>query len=111
MGQRHPLPHLRNTAIHSFHRAGIQVDILDPHEVGVSWSNSRGEGSSSAAVAWDDDALANETYMACLKANEALMHSAVCKRPLSILKYAMTLDGKIACASGHSAWISGPDSR
>jgi hypothetical protein len=42
--------------------------------------------------------------MACLSANEALMHRAVLKRPLSVLKYAMTLDGKIA--TGGTAGVS-----
>ncbi len=42
---------------------------------------------------------------------QALLHRAATGRPLSLLKYAMTADGKIACSSGHSAWVSSPDSR
>jgi diaminohydroxyphosphoribosylaminopyrimidine deaminase/5-amino-6-(5-phosphoribosylamino)uracil reductase len=30
---------------------------------------------------------------------------------MSVLKYAMTLDGKIATHTGHSAWVSNADSR
>jgi diaminohydroxyphosphoribosylaminopyrimidine deaminase/5-amino-6-(5-phosphoribosylamino)uracil reductase len=33
------------------------------------------------------------------------------QRPLGILKYAMTLDGKIATDSGHSTWVSSETSR
>lgn len=54
---------------------------------------------------------ADAALTACLTANEALLHRAVLKKPLSVLKYAMTLDGKIATAAGHSAWVSSPQSR
>jgi hypothetical protein len=47
-----------------------------------------------------DPAAAEAALRACLSANEALMHRAVLKRPLSVLKYAMTLDGKIATGEG-----------
>lgn len=42
---------------------------------------------------------------------QALLHRAVTGRPFSILKYAMTADGKIATSTGHSAWVSSPASR
>ena len=48
---------------------------------------------------------------ACQKLNEAFSYGILQQRPFGILKYAMTLDGKIATASGHSAWVTGPDSR
>ncbi|HEY9844678.1 MAG TPA: bifunctional diaminohydroxyphosphoribosylaminopyrimidine deaminase/5-amino-6-(5-phosphoribosylamino)uracil reductase RibD, partial [Candidatus Caenarcaniphilales bacterium] len=43
---------------------------------------------------------------ACRLLNEAFIHRVGHCRPFGILKYAMTLDGKIATTSGHSAWIT-----
>ena len=43
--------------------------------------------------------------------NEAFIHRITYHRPFGIFKYAMTLDGKIATAAGHSAWVSGTESR
>ncbi|MBK1990283.1 bifunctional diaminohydroxyphosphoribosylaminopyrimidine deaminase/5-amino-6-(5-phosphoribosylamino)uracil reductase RibD [Sphaerospermopsis aphanizomenoides BCCUSP55] len=48
---------------------------------------------------------------ACQQLNEGFIHRILHKRPLGILKYAMTLDGKIATSSGHSAWITNLDAR
>lgn len=48
---------------------------------------------------------------ACQKLNEGFIHRILHRRPLGILKYAMTLDGKIATTTGHSAWVTSPDSR
>ena len=42
---------------------------------------------------------------------QALLHRVVSGKPLGILKYAMTLDGKIATSSGHSAWVTSPAAR
>jgi diaminohydroxyphosphoribosylaminopyrimidine deaminase/5-amino-6-(5-phosphoribosylamino)uracil reductase len=43
--------------------------------------------------------------------NEAYLHSRARGRPFGILKVAMTLDGKIATASGESRWITSEASR
>jgi diaminohydroxyphosphoribosylaminopyrimidine deaminase / 5-amino-6-(5-phosphoribosylamino)uracil reductase len=48
---------------------------------------------------------------ACLQLNEAFIHRTLYKKPFGILKYAMTLDGKIATTTGHSAWVTSPESR
>lgn len=43
--------------------------------------------------------------------NEAFNHWIVCRVPFVTVKAAMTLDGKIATASGDSKWITGPAAR
>lgn len=48
---------------------------------------------------------------ACQQLNEAFVHRMVHQQPFGIFKYAMTLDGKIAAASGHSQWITQPLAR
>ena len=48
---------------------------------------------------------------ACKRLNEAFIHRVKYKTPFGILKYAMTLDGKIAATTGDSAWVTSIDSR
>ncbi len=48
---------------------------------------------------------------ACQKLNEAFVHRILYHKPFGILKYAMTLDGKIATSTGHSAWVTNPEAR
>jgi diaminohydroxyphosphoribosylaminopyrimidine deaminase / 5-amino-6-(5-phosphoribosylamino)uracil reductase len=48
---------------------------------------------------------------ACQRLNEAFAYRIVHQRTFGILKYAMTLDGKIAATSGHSAWVTSPLAR
>eukprot|EP00884_Botryococcus_braunii_P000245 jgi/Botrbrau1/10220/Bobra.0362s0010.1 len=90
VGLRHPLTHLRGQAILALQRNGVHVEVA-------------GEVPASAAV--------QEARQACLEVNEALLHKAAKGRPLGVLKYAMTLDGKIATSKGHSAWVSSSASR
>jgi len=47
----------------------------------------------------------------CSRLNEAFNHWIVHRRPFVIVKAAMTLDGKIATATGDSKWITGPLAR
>ena len=94
IGMRHPLSHFRGRAIAALRDAGIDVDVLDEKE--TDENGKHGVGS-----------LARKVY----EANESLVHRAANGRPMGILKYAMTMDGKIAASSGHSAWVSSKDSR
>ncbi|MEM8613157.1 MAG: bifunctional diaminohydroxyphosphoribosylaminopyrimidine deaminase/5-amino-6-(5-phosphoribosylamino)uracil reductase RibD [Cyanobacteria bacterium P01_H01_bin.105] len=55
--------------------------------------------------------ITNVETVACKRLNEAFIHRVQHRQPFSILKYAMTLDGKIAAETGHSAWITSPESR
>ncbi|MBD2313924.1 bifunctional diaminohydroxyphosphoribosylaminopyrimidine deaminase/5-amino-6-(5-phosphoribosylamino)uracil reductase RibD [Desertifilum sp. FACHB-1129] len=48
---------------------------------------------------------------ACQQLNEAFVYRVRHHRPFGILKYAMTLDGKIAASTGHSAWVTGTEAR
>ena len=48
---------------------------------------------------------------ACDDVNRPFFHFITHKRPYVILKYAMTLDGKIATRTGASKWITGEEAR
>ncbi len=47
----------------------------------------------------------------CQKLNEVFFHYIQTKRPFVVMKYAMTLDGKIAAYTGKSQWITGETAR
>ncbi|CAH9077118.1 unnamed protein product [Cuscuta epithymum] len=90
IGIRHPLQHLRGNAIHALRSQGLQVDVI-------------GEDLHSKFF--------EEAHKSCLIVNAPLLYGAACQVPFSVLKYAMTLDGKIAASSGHASWISSIKSR
>lgn len=47
----------------------------------------------------------------CTRLNEVFFHYIQTKRPFVVMKYAMTLDGKIAAYTGLSKWITGEVAR
>lgn len=47
----------------------------------------------------------------CNKINEIFFHYITTKTPYVTMKYAMTMDGKIACHTGESKWITGEKAR
>ena len=57
------------------------------------------------------DAFDGELSAAARMLNQPFRKHARTGRPLVILKYAMTLDGKVATSTGDSRWISGEASR
>ncbi|KAH6757857.1 cytidine/deoxycytidylate deaminase family protein [Perilla frutescens var. hirtella] len=90
IGIRHPLQHLRGKAVRAFRNEGLLVDVL-------------GEDLQCKTM--------EESLKSCLLVNAPLLYRAACRVPFSVLKYAMTLDGKIAASSGHASWISSKISR
>ena len=89
VGMLHPLPGLRGRAVRAMRERGIEVDVLDPAADGA-------EG---------------EAARRCRETNEALLYRVATRLPFSVYKYAMTLDGKIATAIGHSSWVTGAEAR
>lgn len=84
--------------------AKVVVGIVDP-DPRVS-----GEGINKLVNAGIEVVVGVEAA-ACQEINEAFIHRVTQHRPFGTLKYAMTLDGKIATTTGDSAWVSGKDSR
>ena len=66
----------------------------------------------SRAERWLVGSLAPPALAAeCARLNEAFNHWIVRRTPFVTVKAAMTLDGKIATASGESKWITGEKAR
>ena len=47
----------------------------------------------------------------CDALNEVFFHYITRKKPFVVMKYAMTLDGKIAAHTGNSKWVTGEEAR
>jgi diaminohydroxyphosphoribosylaminopyrimidine deaminase / 5-amino-6-(5-phosphoribosylamino)uracil reductase len=84
--------------------AKVVVGMVDPNPLVAGGGIARLRGAGVEVVVGVE-------AEACQKLNEGFVHRILYKRPLGILKYAMTLDGKIATSSGHSAWVTNQDAR
>ncbi|MGB7415595.1 MAG: bifunctional diaminohydroxyphosphoribosylaminopyrimidine deaminase/5-amino-6-(5-phosphoribosylamino)uracil reductase RibD [Thermosynechococcaceae cyanobacterium] len=77
----------------------VVVGMVDPDQ--------RVSGAGIARLrAADIEVIVGVEEQACQEMNEAFVHRVLYQRPFGILKYAMTLDGKIATSKGHSAWVT-----
>jgi diaminohydroxyphosphoribosylaminopyrimidine deaminase / 5-amino-6-(5-phosphoribosylamino)uracil reductase len=84
--------------------AKVVVGMVDPNPLVA------GGGIKTLEQAGIEVIVGVETAL-CEELNEGFIQRIVHHRPLGILKYAMTLDGKIATDSGHSRWVSSEASR
>ncbi|WP_373540517.1 bifunctional diaminohydroxyphosphoribosylaminopyrimidine deaminase/5-amino-6-(5-phosphoribosylamino)uracil reductase RibD [Chamaesiphon sp.] len=82
----------------------VVVGMVDPNPLVA------GGGIATLEQAGIEVVVGVETA-ACNELNEGFVQRIVHHRPLGILKYAMTLDGKIATDNGHSTWVSSEPSR
>ena len=82
----------------------VASDDPTPKAAGRGLGILRDEGVAVATVD-------GEEAMAARLLNQPFRKHARTGRPLVIFKSAMTLDGKVATASGDSQWISGESSR
>jgi len=106
VGAMDPNPKHSGRAFKILRRAGI--DVVGAGSAGIlSAGFSIRKRTTRRQDAGAPGALADE----CARLNEAFNHWIVQRTPFVTVKAAMTLDGKIATASGESKWITGEKAR
>lgn len=79
--------------------------------VGMADPNSTASGGVRRLRQAGIEVQAGVEEAACRRLNEAFVHRVTAGQAFGILKYAMTLDGKIAATGGHSTWVTGTEAR
>lgn len=108
VGTIDPNPKHAGAGLNKLRRAGIDV---------IDFSSGRARHSARAVsrTANKRRARSNAPYLhiaaECEALNEAFNHWIVHRTPLVTVKAGMTLDGKIATASGEAKWITSAESR
>jgi len=103
IGATDPNPKHAGRAFKILRRAGITVE-----EFGVSRSRGKNNAPSPSRL---KAGLQTKFAAECTRLNEAFNRWIVHRTPSVTVKAAMTLDGKIATASGESKWITGEKAR
>lgn len=82
----------------------VVVGCLDPNPLVAG----KGIGIlRDAGISCETGVLEDE----CLALNEVFFHYITTKKPFVVMKYAMTLDGRIAAVAGDSKWVTGETAR
>lgn len=92
---------------HAVKEAGISKVIIGSRDPNPLVSGKGTEYLRQNGIEVIEDFLREE----CDSINEIFFHYITTKTPFVALKYAMTMDGKIATKTGESKWISGEKSR
>ena len=103
IGVAHPVAGLRGRAVAALRAEGV--------EGRVHGDDADADDARIGDDADDADGRSRHAAAASRRANRALLYRCATGLPFSVLKYAMTLDGKIATTKGHSAWVTGPVAR
>ena len=107
IGATDPNPKHSGRAFKILQRAGVEVFGLRRHVGALKSGDTSPHSKSGSRGRSSHQTLAED----CAQLNEPFNHWIVHRTPFVTVKAAMTLDGKIATASGESEWITGKQAR